>query len=128
MTNPAGYTHLPTTARERALTDARTQVEHATRRYAQLHAAEAGIAARAVHPAVGRLTFRVTADIFGTSATLVAAHTHRGRRLWHIDTSDEWPDESLVTDHLAAAADWCPTTFQTVEHDGARLYVLNLDD
>ena len=76
---------------------------NAGRRYASLHAAEAGIAARAVYPAVGRLMFRLTADVFGTSATLVAACSARGRRLWHIDTSDEWPDESLVTDHLAAA-------------------------
>ena len=127
MTNPVSYTHLPDIVREQALTEACTQAEHAARRYASLHAAEAGIAARAVYPAVGRLMFRLTADVFGTSATLVAACTARGHRLWHIDTSDEWPDESLVTDHLAAAADWCHRIFEVVEDDAAQLYVLNLD-
>jgi hypothetical protein len=122
MTNPVGYAHhLPASVREQALAEGRAQVEHAARRYARLHA---GIALRAANPAVDRLT----ADTFGTSATLIAAYTTRGYRLWHIDTGDAWSDESLVTDHRAAAADWCPSAFEAVEHDRARLYVLDLDD
>jgi len=74
--------------------------------------------ARAVYPTAGRLVFRLSTDVFGASATLVAAYTADGRQLWHLDTSDEWPDESLVTDFLAAAAEMLDDYFPTVDAAG----------
>jgi len=129
MANIAGYTRLPDATREQTLAAARKQAEQAAEHYAQLLATEAGIAARAVYPAVARLMFRLADDVFGSSATLVAAYTAKGRQLWHIDIDDEWPDESVVTDHLAAAADWCDDYFEAVDAgDGDELYVLDLDE
>jgi hypothetical protein len=64
-----------------------------------------------VYPDVARLVFGLSDEIDGACATLLAAYDAAGRVLWHIDTDDEWPDESLVTDHLAAAADWNPDYF-----------------
>jgi cytochrome P450 len=133
MANTAGYTRLPKTTREDVLAAARKQAERAAEHYAQLLAAEAGIAARVVFPNLARLVFRLTDDVFGSSATLIAAYTAQGRQLWHIDTGNEWPDESLVTDHLAAAADWCDDYFEAIDADdidqpgGAELYVLDPD-
>ena len=82
-----------------------------------------------MYPRVARLVFRLTDDITGPSATLVAAYTVGGQRLWHLDTDDEWPDESLVTDHLAAAAGWNDNTFTIVDtdSDGEYLYEYHLD-
>lgn len=126
MANTTGYTRLPKSTRDHVRTAARTQAARAARRYADLLTAEAGLAARAVYPHVARLVFRLTDDLDGTCATLVAAYTAAGRRLWHIDTGDEWPDESLVTDRLAAAADWCDDYFDTAG-DGDDLFRLDLD-
>jgi hypothetical protein len=134
MANTTGYTRLPTTTREDVLAAARKQAEQAAEQYAQLLAAEAGIAARAVFPNLARLVFRLSDDVFGPSATLIAAYTAHGRQLWHIDTDEEWPDESLVTYHLAAAADWCGDYFEAIDaddtdqQDGDELYVFNLDE
>jgi hypothetical protein len=125
MATISGYTRLPDTTRENTLAAARRQAERAAEHYARLLAAEAGIAARAAYPTVARLVFRLTDDVTGPSATLIAAYTAHGRQLWHIDTDKEWPDESLVTDHLAAAADWCDNTFNVVDthSDGEYRYV-----
>jgi hypothetical protein len=125
------YTQLPDAAREQRRTDARTLAARAARHYAGLLAAEAGIAARAVYPTAGRLVFRLSTDVFGASATVVAAYTADGRQLWHINTGDEWPDESLVTDYLAAAAemldDYFPATnAEDITGDGDELYALDL--
>ena len=117
MADPNGQTRLPNPTREDVLAAARTQAGRAAEQYAQLLAAEAGIAARAVFADVARLVFRLTEDVLGSSATLIAAYSAQGRRLWHIDTSEEWPDESLVTDYLAAAADRCPDFFEAIGAD-----------
>jgi hypothetical protein len=45
---------------------------------------------------------------------------------WHVDLDDEWPDESLVSDHLATAAHWCTDIFPPAE-DGEDVYQLDLD-
>jgi hypothetical protein len=128
MARLTGYIRLPDPVREHTLAAAHQQATRAAAQYARLLAAEAGIAARAVHPAVARLVFRLTEDITGPSATLVAAYTADGRRLWHRDTDDEWPDESLVTDHLAAAAEWDDNAFTDTDSDGEYLYEHHLDD
>jgi len=91
MATISGYTRLPDTIRENTLAAARRQAERAAERYARLLAAEAGIAARAAYPTVARLVFRLTDDVTGPSATLIAAYTAHGRQLWHIDTDEEWP-------------------------------------
>ena len=117
MARISGYLRLPDPVREQTLAAAHKQAKRAAAQYARLLAAEAGIAARAVHPRVARLVFRLTDDITGPSATLVAAYAAGGRRLWHLDTDDEWPDESLVTDHLAAAAEWDDNAFTIVDPD-----------
>jgi hypothetical protein len=129
MANLTGYIRLPDPVREQTLAAARTQAQRAATQYARLLAAEAGIAARAVYPDVAGLVFRLADDVTGSSATLVAAYTAGGRRLWHRDTDDEWPDESLVTDYLGAAADWDDNAFTIVDTDadGEYLYVLELD-
>jgi hypothetical protein len=125
------YAQLPDAARERLRGTARNRAEQAALGYADLLAAEAGIAARVVYPAAGRLVFQLSVDVFGASATLVAAYTADGWLLWHVDTGDEWPDESLVTDFLAAAAEQLDDYFPTVSatdltEDGAQLYALDL--
>jgi hypothetical protein len=125
------YAQLPDAARERLRSTARTRAVQAAQHCADLLAAEAGIAARAVYPTVVRLVFQLSVDVFGASATLVAAYTADGWLLWHVDTGDEWPDESLVTDFLAAAAgqldDYFPTVSATdLTEDGAQLYALDL--
>jgi hypothetical protein len=125
MATTTGYTRLPEPTRQQVRTAARSQAQNAARRYADLLAAEAGVAARAVYPRVGLLAFRLTDDIDGPSATLVAAYTADGRRLWHNATGREWPDESLVTDHLAAAAHWCDDYFTPAGGDD--LFLLDLD-
>jgi hypothetical protein len=68
VANTTGYTRLPTTTREDVLTAARKQAEQAAEQYAQLQAAEAGIASRAVFPNLARLVFRLSDDVFGPSA------------------------------------------------------------
>lgn len=128
MANTTGYIRLSDPVREQTLAAAHQQAERAAAHYAELQAAEAGIAARAVFPNLARLVFRLTDDVTSPSATLIAAYTADGRRLWHIDTDDEWPDESQVSDHLAAAADWCEDSFERIDADGGDLYVLDLDD
>ena len=126
------YRQLSEAAREQQRAGARTLALQAAQRYADLLVAEAGIAARAVYPTAGRLVFRLTTDVFGASATLVAAHTADGRQLWHIDTSDEWPDESLVSDYLAAAADVLDDYFPVASEgdateEGDEVYAIDLD-
>jgi hypothetical protein len=130
MANLSGYIRLAEPVREQTLAAARRQAQRTAAQYARLLAAEAGIAARAVYPHVARLVFRYADDVTGSSATLVAAYTAGGRRLWHLDIDDEWPDESLVTDHLAAAADWDDNAFAIVDtdSDGEYLYVVEFDD
>lgn len=117
MADTSGYPHLPESTRIDVLAATRKQAEQAVQRYADLQAAEAGIAARNVFPDLARLTFRLTDDIDGPSATLIAGYTAQGRRLWHVDADEEWPDESLVSDHLAAAADWCPDYFPPADEE-----------
>jgi hypothetical protein len=124
------YTRLPEAAREHLRGTARTTAQRAARPYADL-LAEAGIAARAAYPTARRLVFRLSTDVFGASATLVAAYTADGRQLWHLDTSDEWPDESLVTDFLAAAAEMLDDYFPPVDaaaitEAGDELYAYDL--
>jgi hypothetical protein len=122
---------LPEAARERLRATARSLAEKAALRYAELLVAEAGVAARAVYPTAGRLVFRLSSDVFGASATLVAAYTADGRQLWHVDTGAEWPDESLVTDYLATAAELLDDYFPSVDaaditEDGDELYAIDL--
>ena len=57
-------------------------------------------------PDVVRLVFRAEEDRSGASVMLVAAYSASGELLWHIERDDEWPDETQVTDRLAAAWDW----------------------
>jgi hypothetical protein len=125
MNNRADYNHLPEAVREEARIEARTRAMAAAQRYADLLVAEAGIAARAVMPDVAELTFRLTTGEVGLSASLIAADAADGRRLWHVDNG-EWPDESLVTDYLAAAETWFSGYF-TATGDSGELVVLDLD-
>jgi hypothetical protein len=74
--------------------------------YADLLAAEAVLTARAEYPDTHRLVFQLSDDITGTTAMLVAAYDRNATLLWHLERDDEWPDESQVTDLLAASADW----------------------
>ena len=92
------------------------------RRYAALLAAEAAIAAWRVQPDAARLVFALTEDVLtGPSARLIAAYDIAGRRLWDTDRDDEWPDESLVTDWLAAASRCYPGGyFPPAREDSAR--------
>ncbi|HKT05667.1 MAG TPA: hypothetical protein VJT31_39645 [Rugosimonospora sp.] len=125
------YPHLPETAREEIRGAARARAEQATEDYADLLAGEAGVAAREVFPTAARLVFRLSNDVFGATATLVAAYAADGQQLWHTDTGDEWPDESRVTDHLAGAADLVDEYFPTVStrdlaDAGDELYALDL--
>jgi hypothetical protein len=105
-TSTGRYMTLPDREREALLGTARQAAESADAGYADLLAAEAAVAARRTHPQVARLVFSLSEDVFGSSAALVAAYDRAGRRLWHVDLDDEWPDETLVTDLLAAAWDW----------------------
>ncbi len=127
MAKNAGYTRLPDATRDSVRTAARTQAARAAERYTDLLAAEAGIAARAQFPHLAQLVFRLTDDVDGPSATLIAAYAANGRRLWHVDGDQEWPDESLVTDHLAAAADWCPDGYFPATAVGDDLFQLDLN-
>ncbi len=121
------YVLLAEAVREQLRRTARTLADNAALRYADLLVAEAGIAARAVCPTAGRLVFRLSTDAFGASATLVAAYTADSRQLWHVDTDDEWPDESLVTDYLATAAEVSDDYFPSVDaEDGDELYEVEL--
>jgi hypothetical protein len=126
MNNRADYNHLPEAVREEARIEARARAMAAAQRYADLLVAEAGIAARAVIPDVSELTFRLTTGDVGLSVSLIAADAADGRRLWHVGNG-EWPDESLVTDYLAAAATWFKDYF-TATDDCRELVVLDLDD
>ena len=132
-----GYAQLAEADREQLRGTARALADQAALRYADLLAAEAGIAARAVYPTVGRLVFALSTDVFGVSATLVAAYTTDGAQLWHAGTDDEWPDDSLVTDYLAAAAEVRDDYFPSVDdadlndladlvEDGGDLYAIDL--
>jgi len=126
-----GYTQLPQATREHRRANARSLALRAARDHADLLAAEAGIAARAVYPTVSRLVFRLSSDVFGATATLIAAYTADGGLLWHVDTGDEWPDESLITDHLATAAevldDYFPTASAAeVSGEDDELYAIDL--
>src|SRR5438270_11375804 len=60
MADPNGQTRLPNPTHEDVLAAARTQAGRAAEQYAQLLAAEAGIAARALFADVARLVFRLT--------------------------------------------------------------------
>jgi len=126
-----GCARRPDAVREQLRITARSRAVRAAQHYADLLVAEAAIAARLVYPTVGRLVFRLSNDVFGAAATLVAAYRGDGQQLWHMNTGDEWPDESLVTDHLAAAADALDGYFPSVNaadttHDGDELYAIDL--
>ena len=69
----AGYIRLPDPVRERTLAAAHQQAKRAAAQYAQLLAAEAGIAARAVHPHVARLVFRPSFGTYCISSHPVSA-------------------------------------------------------
>ncbi len=132
MASISRFTHLPVTTREENLAAGRGQAERTAEHYARLLAAEASTAARAVYPTASRLVLRLTDDVLDSKATLVAAYTTQGRQLWHIDTDEEWPDECLVTDRLAATADWCPDYFETNDGEHAHeadnvRYILDID-
>ena len=93
-------------AREQQLDAALTAKRQAYRQYGDLLTRAAGIDARKVFPTAQLLTFRLSHDVAsGVTAMLMAAHDADGRQLWHVDVDEEWPDESLVTDWLAAAAE-----------------------
>jgi hypothetical protein len=126
MTDVADYIDLSEPARQQERAAARSHAVRAAEDYADLLAAEAGIAARDILPTVGQLTFRPTDEVTGQSAVLVAAYDEDGRRLWHLDRDGEWPDESLVTDHLMAALRWCPNYFAEA-HDGDGLLLFTVD-
>jgi len=100
------YAALAEPARADVRACARRAAADAGARYADLLAAEAGLAARSVFPDVVRLVLRAEEDPSGTSMMLVAAYSASGEQLWHIERDDEWPDETQVTDRLAAAWDW----------------------
>jgi hypothetical protein len=126
MTNNAHYIRLPDAVREAVRATARTQAVVAIEHYADLLAAEAGIAARALFPELTRLLFRITDDINGPGVSLVAAYASDKRQLWNADIRD-WPDESLVTDRLAAAIDWCDDYFAKAD-DSDDLFLLDVDE
>ena len=88
--------HLPDTTPEDIRGAARIRAEQAAETSADLPAIEARGAARAVSPTMPRLVFRLSNDVSGATATLVAADTADGEHLWHADTGDEWPDESYA--------------------------------
>lgn len=117
--DPAEYLRRPQREREQIRASLRETATRARRTYAELLAAEAGIAARCRYPNLARLTFTLSADAEGVSAMLVGAYTATGRRLWHVDHDEEWPDESLVADRLAAAYQWWADLFDPapVDHD-----------
>jgi len=100
------YLTLSPTHRDRVRVAVRDLAVRANERYAGLLAAEAVLAARTTYPDTHRLVFRLADDITGTTATLVAAYNRTGALLWHADHDGEWPDESEVTDLLAASVDW----------------------
>jgi hypothetical protein len=120
------YLTRPRHERDNARAQARSRAVQAHEYYADLLAAEAGIAARTAFPDTARLFSELTEDITGSSASLVAAYTATGQRLWHTDSDDEWLDQSEVTDNLAAAWDWYHGDyFPTACHD-ADLYEYEL--
>jgi len=106
MTTVHEYVTLNPAQRDRIRSAVRDVAVRSNERYADLLAAEAVLTARAVYPDTHRLVFRLGEDITGTTATLVAAYDRAGGLLWHVDRDGEWPDESLVSDLLAAAVDW----------------------
>src|SRR5439155_26625649 len=99
------YMTLNSAQRDRVRSAVRDVAVRTNERYADLLAAEAVLAAKAVYPDVHRLVFRLGEDVTGTTATLVAAYDRTGGLLWHVDRDEEWEDESEVTDRLAAAVD-----------------------
>lgn len=105
MADTADYRRLPDAIRDARRIAAHSRATLAREHYVDLLVAEAGIAAQAVHPDLARLVFQLGQDVVGSSVTLIAAYAPDGHQLWHTDDGQEWPDESLVTDHLAAAAD-----------------------
>ncbi|GAA4731818.1 hypothetical protein [Phytohabitans rumicis] len=122
------YMSLPDRERETVLGTARQAAEHADAGYADLLAAEAAVAARRTRPQVARLVFSMDEDVTGSSAALVAAYDRAGRRLWHVDLDDEWPDETLVTDMLAAAWDWYRGDCYPAANEDADLFQFTLPD
>src|SRR2546423_3643075 len=106
MTTVHEYVTLNPAQRDRIRSAVRDVAVRTNERYADLLAAEAVLTARAVYPDTHRLVFRLGEDVTGTTATLVAAYDRAGGLLWHVDRDGEWPDESQVSDLLAAAVDW----------------------
>jgi hypothetical protein len=101
------YLTLTEQQRDAVRTAVRSLATRSRERYADLLAAEAVLAARTVYPDTALLVFSLGEDVTGTTAMLVAAYDRTGTRLWHVEQDDEWPDESEVSDLIAAALDWC---------------------
>ncbi len=108
------YLTLTSDQRDRVRTAVRSLAVRSNEHYCDLLAAEAVLAARTAYPDTTRLVFTLGEDITGPTAMLVGAYNRAGELLWYIDRDGEWPDESQVTDLLAAAADrfdgYCPFT------------------
>ncbi|GAA4474583.1 hypothetical protein [Phytohabitans houttuyneae] len=100
------YERLGPLARTASRTAVRAEAVAAAERYVRLLAAEAALAAGQALPGVARIVFRLGDDVHGPAATLVAAYDADARRLWHEDDGIMWPDESAVTDPLAATLEW----------------------
>jgi hypothetical protein len=100
------YLTLTSDQRDRVRTAVRSLAVRSNEQYSGLLAAEAVLAARTEYPDTTRLVFTLGEDITGPTAMLVGAYNRAGELMWHIDRDGEWPDESQVTDLLAAAADW----------------------
>ena len=78
-----------------------------------------------VSPTDRPLVFRAEEDPSGTSVMLVATYSATGEQLWHSQRNDEWPDETQLTDRLAAAWDWSRgQLFPRRDYDGLSEFTL----
>jgi hypothetical protein len=99
------YLTLKPAQRDRVRSAVRDLAVRGNEHYADLLAAEAVLTARAEYPDTHQLVFQLSDDITGTTAMLGAAYDRDATPLWRLERDDEWPDESQVTDLLAASAD-----------------------